>query len=278
MRGAEALAAAGAALLAAGACAPALREPAPVSAIAPGTSGGRGASELVREADAAWARRADPHEAERAQALYLDAAAADERRADALLGAMRAMTFRLERERDAAVRGRLAAEQVQLGQWCQRRAPAEPACDYRLAIALGQQARERSSTGKDALGKMVELLRRASAAAPALDGGGPRRVLALVLLRAPGWPIGPGDPEAALAEARAAAAAFPEVPENQLVLAQALAANEAPDAARAAYQRALELAGAAAAAGDPEAPRAREEAAAGLARLEGSPAGGPRAR
>lgn len=277
MRGAAVLAAAGAAALA-GACAPALREPPPVTTLAPGTSGGRGASELLSEADAAWARRADPHQAEVAQALYLDAAAADERRVDALLGAMRAMTFRLERERDAAVRGRLAAEQVQLGQWCQRRAPSEPACDYRLAIALGQQARERSSTGKDALGKMVELLRRASAAAPALDAAGPHRVLALVLLRAPGWPIGPGDPEAALAEARAAAAAFPEISENQLVLAEALAANEAPGDARAAYQRALDLAGAAAAKGDPDAPRARHEAAAGLARLAGAPAGGPRDR
>lgn len=267
-------AAAVAAALVGAACASALHEPAPVSTMAPGTSGGRTADDLVREAEAAWARRADPGKAADAQALYLDAAAADERRADALLGAMRAMAFRIERERDASIRGRLAEQEVQLGQWCQRRAPAEPACDYRLAIALGQQARERASTGKDALGKMVDLLRKAIAAAPALDSGGPHRVLALVLLRAPGWPMGPGDPETALAEARAAVALFPDDAANQLALAEALAKNGSPDDARAAYQRALELATSAQRAGDPDAERTRREASAGLARAAGR--GSPR--
>jgi tetratricopeptide (TPR) repeat protein len=159
---------------------------------------------------------------------------------------------------------------VQLGQWCQRRAPADPACDYRLAIALGQQARERASTGKDALGKMVGLLRKAIAAAPALDSGGPHRVLALVLLRAPGWPIGPGDPEEGLAEARAAARLFPDVPENQLALGEALRKNGAAEESRAAYRHALDLATAAEKAGDPEADRLRVDAAAGLGqRLDG---------
>ena len=259
----------GAAALLAAACAAALREPRPVSTMAPGTSHGRSADELVREADAAWARRRDPRQAEAAQALYLDAAAADERRVDALLGAMRAMTFRVERERDAALRARLAEEEVQLGQWCQRRAPGDPACDYRLAIALGQQARERPSTGKDALGKMVELLRKAIAAAPTLDSGGPHRVLALVLLRAPSWPIGPGDPESALDEARAAVRLFPDAPENQLALGEALGKNDRRDEARAAYQRALALAQAALDAGDPDAERWRGDAAAGLERYGG---------
>jgi hypothetical protein len=253
----------------ASACASALHDPAPVSAMAPGAAGGRSAAELVRAADAAWARRADPREAEAAQALYLDAAAADDERVDALLGAMRAMTFRVEREQDPPVRARLAEQEVQLGQWCERRAPQDAACGYRLAIALGQQARERRSTGKDALSRMVGLLRKAIAAAPALDSGGPHRVLALVLLRAPAWPIGPGDPEAALDEARAAARLFPDAHENQLVLAEALGKNDAPEAARAAYERALALATAARDAGDPEAERSRAEASAGVERYRG---------
>jgi hypothetical protein len=256
-------------LLAASACAAALHEPAPLGTMAPGAGGGRSADALVAEADAAWARRADPRQAEVAQGLYLDAAAADERRVDAILGAMRALTFRLERERDGDVRGKLAAQQVELGQWCQRRAPAEPACDYRLAIALGQQARERPSTGRDALGKMVDLLRKAIAAAPALDAAGPHRVYAILLLRAPAWPVGPGDPEAALAEARAAAKLFPDAAENQLVLGEALAKNDAPADARAAYQRAVALAAAARDAGDPDAERLRAEAAKGLAAADG---------
>jgi tetratricopeptide (TPR) repeat protein len=184
-----------------------------------------------------------------------------------LLGAMRAISFRIEHEAGAP-RGRpaLAEEEVEIGQWCQRRAPGNPECDYRLALALGQQARERTSTGRDALGKIVDLLRRAIAGAPDLDSAGPHRVLALVLLRAPSWPLGPGDSEAALAEARAAAQRFPDAAENQLVLGEALAARGAHDEARAAYRRALALATAARAAGEVEAGRWVAEAQSRLAK------------
>ncbi|HET9594483.1 MAG TPA: hypothetical protein VFP65_02830, partial [Anaeromyxobacteraceae bacterium] len=228
------------------------------------------ADELVRAGDAAWARRTEPGEAANAHALYLDAAAADEGRVDGLLGAMRAITFQLEREKDGDARGKLAGEGVQLGQWCQRRAPSEPACDYRLAIALGQQARERSATGVDALKHMVELLRKASAAAPALDQAGPHRVLALVLARAPGWPLGPGDPEAAVGEAREAVKLFPDVAENQLALGEALEKNEQGAEARAAYARAAALAEAAAQASEPDAAAWRRDARAGMERTGGS--------
>ena len=246
------------------ACASALHEPAPIVSFAPGHGNGRTADELVRDATAAWARRGQPHQAEAAQGLYLDAAEADPHRVDGLLGAMRALSFRIEHEPGVS-RGTLAGEEVELGQWCLRRAPTAPECAYRLAIALGQQARERPSTGQDALGKMVDLLPRAIGAAPRLDAGGPHRVLALVLLRAPSWPVGPGDPEAALVQARAAAALFPNSAENQLVLGEALKANDKAAEARAAYNKAFALATTARDAGDPEAPSWLEQAKAGLA-------------
>jgi len=223
------------------ACAPALHEPRPVGAIAPGRNHGRSAEDLLRDADAAWLRRLESGQAAAAQDLYLDAAAADERRTDALLGAMRAMTFRIEREAGIA-KDELASRAVDTGQWCQRRDPANIECDYRLAIALGQQAREKKSTARDALGKMVDLLHIAIAKSPDLESGGPHRVLAIILLRAPSWPIGPGDPEAGLAQAKAAVQRFPNAPDNQLVLAEALAANDAREEAHAAYARALALA------------------------------------
>jgi tetratricopeptide (TPR) repeat protein len=251
------------AVVAVTACAHALHEPSPIAAAAPE---GRDAADLVREAEAAWRRRGEPGQAEIAQDLYLKAAAADERDAGALLGAMRAMTFRIEHERDANSRASLARRQVELGQWCQRRAPSDPACDYRLALALGQQAREVPSTGRDGVAKMVPLLRKAVAANPAMDSGGPRRALALVLLRAPTWPAGPGDPEAALDEARAAVQLFPDVAGNQLALAEALSKNEQPEPARAAYERAAALAAAAVEAGDPDASRVLAEARAGAKR------------
>jgi len=233
-------------------CSAALHEPPPVSALAPGHRDGRSVDELMTNAEGAWARRMQPGQAKIAQDLYLDAAAADDKRADALLGAMRALTFRIEHEHDVD-KGALAQRQVELGQWCQRRAPTSAECDYRLAIALGQQARERPSTGRDAMDHIVTLLHRAIARDAKLESGGPHRVLAMVLLRAPAWPVGPGDPEAALDEAKQAIAIAPDAPDNQLTLGEALAATEHDDLARQAYAKALALARSAKQTGNPEA-------------------------
>jgi hypothetical protein len=248
-------------------CAPALREPPPLRP-PPASAVGVSADGLLRQADAEWARRADPAQARAAQDLYTQAASADEARVEGLLGAMRAAGWRIEREGNGGTRERLATEAVQLGQWCQRRAPANPECGYRLAIALGQSAREHTRTAKDAIERMVKLLRDAIAADPRLDRAGPHRVLALVLLRAPGWPLGPGDAEEGLREARAAAALFPDDAENQVALGEALVANGHEREGRAAFGRAAELAGRDAAAGEPDAARVREQALAAAAKLD----------
>ena len=249
----------------AAACSSSMQEPPPLSQLATEPPSGRSATDLVREADAAFARRDQPNQAATAQRLYLDAAAADETRVDGLLGAMRAISYRIEHEQGAP-RADLAKKEVELGQWCRRRAPNEPECDYRLALALGQQARERPSTGMDAIGKMVDLLKRAIKAAPRIDSAGPHRVLALVYLRAPSWPLGPGDTDAGLVEARAAVQLFPDAPQNQLAFGEALAATGKLDAGRAAYEKALALATAAQSAGDPEGAGWVAEARDGLAR------------
>ena len=89
---------------------------------------------------------------------------------------------------------------------------------------------------------MVALLKHAAAAAPTLDEGGPHRVLAIILMRAPGWPAGPGDNEAALAEAKKAVAIAPQSAANQLVLGETLAANDDETGALEAYRKAAELA------------------------------------
>jgi hypothetical protein len=247
-------------------CAPALREPPPLKP-PPAAGTAASADELLRRAGEAWARRADPAAVRAAQDLYLQAASADERRVDGLVGAMRAAGWRIEREQDGAARQELATEAVQLGQWCERRAPGSAECRYRLAIALGQQARERTSTAKDALERMAKLLREVIEKDPRLDRAGPHRVLALVLLRAPGWPLGPGDPEEGLREARAAGALFPEDAENQLALGEALGANGNEAEARAALDRAAALAARDAAAGDPDAPRVQEQVRVATAKL-----------
>ena len=258
------------AMIALAGCASALHEPTPIEKLAPGKANGRSADQLVREGNAAWARHGDPGQAAAAQDLFLDAAASDASRIDAVLGAMRAMTYRIEHDQGVD-RGTLAEHEVELGQWCQRRAPENGECDYRLAIALGQQARERTSTGKDAMGKIVDLLHLAIARSPALESAGPHRVLALVLVRAPSWPIGPGDAEAALEEARAAVKAFPNTADNQLALGETLAANDKRDEAHAAYEKARGLAEAAHAAGDPEATGWLKDAQAGISNTASNP-------
>jgi predicted RNA polymerase sigma factor len=208
---------------------------------------------LLAEAEAAFARRPDAAEVERSRELFVGAARADEARVEGLLGAMRAIAWLVEKEADGARRGGLATEAVQLGQWCERRGPGTPECTYRLALAVGQQARERPATAHDGLKVMVDLLERVAATAPDLDAAGPDRVLALVRLRAPGWPVGPGDPEAALDSARRAVVRAESYPPNQMVLGEALGANGRPGEARTAYERALALAEARRAARDPDA-------------------------
>src|SRR5207253_2751694 len=188
-------------------CAQALHNPGPIEAI--GAAPRASAAQLLADADAAWARRGEPEQAAAAEDLYLQAARADPRNPGSFAGAIRAKAFRIGREKDGAERTRLAESAVITGQLCQENAPKAPACDYWLAAALGLQARERSATGHDALPRMVDLLRRAIRTDPAIDQAGPHRLLAIVLLRAPGWPMGPGDAEAALPEAQAAARTAP---------------------------------------------------------------------
>jgi len=99
----------------------------------------------------------------------------------------------------------------------------------------------------------MPLLDQVIARAPTLDAAGGHRVMALVLLRAPGWPTGPGDPDAALEHARKADALVPDEAQNLLALAEALAATDQPEEARKIYARAEVIARTAAAEGHPDA-------------------------
>jgi len=238
-----------AALLACAACAPALRAPRPLPVKPSATpTTPESADALLANAAERFAARHDPSAAAQAQDLFLAAANADGARIEGLVGVVRVASWRIEHSRDAVERARLLAVELDAAQWCGRRAAAlarnAPAseCDYWLAIALGQQAREHPSTAVDALERMVGALRRAAEAQPALENGGPDRVLALVLLRAPGWPAGPGDAEEGLTAARRAVALAPGHPPNQLALAEALARNGAMEASRAAATTGRDLA------------------------------------
>ena len=243
------------ATLAAG-CSPALREPPSVASLAskPAPVTLPDAASLLREADLRWAKRPDVDAVNESEALYLRAARVDESDVLGLIGATRTKAWLIEHQRDARLRAETAVSAVQTAQWCGRRHPELPACDYWLAVAVGLQAREVRVTADDGLKTMVPALQRVIEKDPEYDEAGPHRVMALVLVRAPGWPLGPGDVEAGLAHARRAVALRPEYPPNLFALAEALAANKDREQARATYIKGKALAAARRDAMDPDAP------------------------
>jgi hypothetical protein len=244
--------AAGAAVALTAGCATALPSHRPEQpATAAASSDAARVPDLLREASAEYARRPDLAAVRRAEALYLRAAAVETSGVAPLLGAVEASTWLADHEPDVRARGTAIDQAIEAARRCQERASDAPACDYGLALALGLQARERPSTALDGLKLMVAKLRRAEKADPRLDRAGPSRVLALVLAKAPGWPLGPGDPEAAVGEAKRAVSLFPEHAPNQLALSEALLATGAADDAHAAAEKGLALARAASA--DPDA-------------------------
>jgi tetratricopeptide (TPR) repeat protein len=237
-------------------CSPALREPPSIAVLAskPKPEAPLDPVGLMQEGDALWAKRPDVAAVREAEALYFKAAQSDETSVTGLIGAVRTKSWLVEHESDPKTRESLAVSAVQTAQWCVKRQSDNPACDYWLAIAVGLQAREVRQTAEDGLKTMVESLTRAIAKDPSYDHAGPERVMALVLVRAPGWPLGPGDPESGLEHARRAVELEPDFPPNRLCLAEALSDTKAKAESRAAYERALTVARASEAAGDPDAP------------------------
>ena len=163
-----------------------------------------------------------------------------EQRVEAITTAAR----RSEQEPDAKVRAELAEDASREAEACLAAEPQAAACLYGHAVALGLEARAHPAYARERLGRMLAELTAAEAADPAYDQAGPARVRALVLTRAPGWPLGPGDPEAGVAAAQRAVSLRPQYPANQLALAEALAKSGDLQAAREAYQRARQEAAA----------------------------------
>ncbi|HJO02768.1 MAG TPA: hypothetical protein QGG47_02200 [Acidobacteriota bacterium] len=201
------------------------------------------AASLAADAAREFDRRPDADAVHRAEDLWIRSAIADPYSALAIIGAVQAQTWLGENLDDEQARKDKATEAVQTAQWCRTREPTNPDCHYWLAIAVGVQANQRLATASDGLRVMERELRAAIAGNEDLDYAGPRRVLSQMLVRAPGWPTGPGDDEEGLEHARRAVELHPEFPPNLLALAEAYAALDDVPASRATYQRAIDLAG-----------------------------------
>jgi tetratricopeptide (TPR) repeat protein len=213
----------------------------------------------LRAADEAWAQRPDEARVREALAGYRAAAS----RVEGLTGTVRTAAWLVEHGARAD-RKALVDQALQAGELCQQRAPATPPCDYWQAAALGVAARERPLSALGNVKELMDLLRRADAKAPALDHAGPARLLAIVLVRAPGWPTGPGNPDEALEEAKKAVGRDASYPPNHVALGEALAATGDAEAAKAAYEQAI---AAAKASSDPDAPGWIAEAEAAISKL-----------
>jgi hypothetical protein len=159
-----------------------------------------------------------------------------------LAAAIQADASRSDRVSDAAARAELAAEADRDADACLAREPQAAACLYGRGVAWGLQARAHPAHAGELLKKMLDVLTKAESVDAGYDEAGPARVRALVLIRAPGWPLGPGDTDAGLAAARGAVTLRPLYPPNLLALGEALAKTGDAGGARENYARARDAA------------------------------------
>ena len=145
---------------------------------------------------------------------------------------------RIDHSKDPLERTQVLASATADAQQCVALAPDSGACHYARAQVLGLTARERPAQALALLKDMLASLTRAEALDPAFDHAGPARLSATVLLRAPGWPLGPGDADAAVLAAQRAVEREPAYPPNLITLAQAQARADASAKARASYEQA----------------------------------------
>jgi hypothetical protein len=161
---------------------------------------------------------------------------------DGLVAAIQANSKRIDREPDGKTRAQLADEANAYADACVAKEPQAAGCLYGRGLALGLQARAHPARAGELLKSMLQSLNGADAADPNYDEAGPSRVRALVLTRAPGWPVGPGDADAGLDSAKRAVELRPRYPPNLLALADAQAKTGDVGGAKGTYARAREAA------------------------------------
>jgi hypothetical protein len=161
---------------------------------------------------------------------------------EGLAAAIDADSQRSDKETNGKAREHLADEANAYADACLAKAPKAAACLYGRGVALGLEARVHPASAGELLKSMMDSLNSADAADPNYDNAGPSRVKALVLIRAPGWPLGPGDPDAGVVSARRAVQLRPQYPPNLLALGEALSKTDDAAGARDAYGKARDAA------------------------------------
>jgi len=155
-----------------------------------------------------------------------------------LLTAVQADADRIDQSKDPAEHKQLLAAATLSAQQCLAQYPNTAACQYGQAQVQGLTARERPLEAVSLLKDMLASLTKAESLDPALDHAGPARLTAVVLLRAPPWPLGPGDVDSAVTAAQRAVKLDPAYPPNLITLAQAQAKSGGTTVPRATYAKA----------------------------------------
>ena len=161
---------------------------------------------------------------------------------DGLVAAIQEDSRQADKTSDGAARAKLADEASAYADACLAKAPGAAGCLYGRGLAFGLLAQAHPLSANDSLKSMLDSLGKADAADPGYDHAGPSRVRALVLVRAPGWPVGPGDADTGLTFAQRAVELQPTYPPNLLALAEARAKTGDANGARDAYGKARDAA------------------------------------
>jgi hypothetical protein len=155
-----------------------------------------------------------------------------------LLAAVQRDADGINQSADPAQRTQLLAAATASARQCLAQAPDSGACQYAQAQVQGLTARARPLEAPSQLKDMLASLTKAEAADPGLDHAGPARLAAVVFLRAPPWPLGPGDVDSAVTAAQRAVQREPSYPPNLIALAQAQAKGVGTPVARATFMKA----------------------------------------
>jgi hypothetical protein len=155
-----------------------------------------------------------------------------------LLAAVQRDADGIDQSTDSAQRSSLLAAATASAQQCLAQFPNTAACQYAQAQVQGLTARARPLEASSQLKAMLASLTKAEAQNPSLDHAGPARLAAVVLLRAPPWPLGPGDVDAAVTAAQRAVQREPGYPPNLITLGQAQAKALGTAPARATFAKA----------------------------------------
>ncbi|MGZ8243178.1 sterol transporter outer membrane protein BstC [Methylomagnum sp.] len=140
-----------------------------------------------------------------------------------------------ERQSNAETREKLAAEGVRFADEALALGASDKgAVHYYLAANLGLAVRDQPTLAQQNLPRLENEMRHAVELSQDTDDGGPLRLLGMLYLKAPPWPVGIGDGDKALDLLKQAVDKHPAHPLNHLFYAQALWEVEGDSAAHQA--------------------------------------------